>query len=248
MAYNPTIWINDDGSGTVGTPATANNFNNMEQGIVKHDLAIGEHDVKIQENIEQINVFLERGYLADKEYTSGSANDIKLSGKYFIRSGVTDMPTTGLQWHLEVNSFVSGYCTQVAYLDNYSTPLIYTRTSVNNIWSSWQQIATTTKTVIDLPLGTGITNTNVSKIVKNGINQATVYLNIKKSDGSSFVFGSTVATIPVGYKTKYVFSCSGRGNNGSWTQCSLIFDVDGSVICGSDNMTELQCCITYDLA
>lgn len=49
MAYNPTIWINDDGTGTVGTPATADSFNNIEQGIKNNELAISEHT-------EQINV------------------------------------------------------------------------------------------------------------------------------------------------------------------------------------------------
>lgn len=37
MAYNPTIWVNDDGSGTVGTPVIAGYLNNIEQGVKNND-------------------------------------------------------------------------------------------------------------------------------------------------------------------------------------------------------------------
>lgn len=92
---------------------------------------------------DKINILnKDRGYLNSKDFITGNANDIKTSGKYFVRAEVINMPIIGMQWHLEVTCFVSGWCVQTAYLDNWTSPKTYQRTSVNNSWSDWQQIVT----------------------------------------------------------------------------------------------------------
>lgn len=79
MAYTPTIWINDDGTGLVGTPASANNFNNMEQGIKNNDLAINEHSIKIEENTEQINDLLADPTMFPIKFSTGLEGNMSYS-------------------------------------------------------------------------------------------------------------------------------------------------------------------------
>lgn len=76
MAYNPTIWINDDGTGTVGTPVIANYMNNIEQGIKNND--------------EQINVLKDSPNFTGNPKVKGkqiaTTTKMELTG-YDIRGG-----------------------------------------------------------------------------------------------------------------------------------------------------------------
>lgn len=95
----------------------------------------------------------DRGYLNIKHLTNTDMNTVIKTGKYYFGSyptlGNTNCPRQGedIAFAMEVNSFLDNdkpLVSQVAYQIYPSSTNVYIRTNTNDVWTEWQQIATTT--------------------------------------------------------------------------------------------------------
>lgn len=198
MAYNPTIWINDDGTGTVGTPVIADHMNNIEQGINNND--------------EQINVLsVDRGYLNSKNVTT-STDDCTVNGKYYGSSSVLNLPEP-YSWVMYVIRYNDNFIYHTIHM---GSGRIFFRLKTSSGWQTWQQIATTTKTPFSCTASTGISILSQNCFIQNDISY--IQCTAKKTDGSLFADTKAIKLfdIPSGVSTaRMSLSITGYSGEGS---------------------------------
>ncbi|EKQ51386.1 MULTISPECIES: pyocin knob domain-containing protein [unclassified Clostridium] len=118
---------------------------------------------------------------------------------------------------------------------------IFQRAKLGGTWSSWSQIATIDTTIIDLPLNSGYTNSDINwkcKLIKCG-KMILCEICVKKTDGSNFAAGTQIqlATLPSGYETavnlNFVLSNSSNAMVGGSIAYSNVIYITPSTSCSS---------------
>lgn len=154
----------------------------------------------------------DRGYLQTKLLEDGYDHNLLVkNGKYKVWQGTNAPTSESCGWLIDVIAEHDGNVVQIAKSYGYSIHKMFMRDSVNGGWSDWQQLATTTKTEIDIPYSSAYVaygNSYVSKISKCN-NHVSVVAVFRTSSGQAANGISTIANIPVGFRPSLHHSFNG---------------------------------------
>lgn len=236
MEYNPTIWVNDDGTGTVGTPAMADNFNNMEQGI--------------KDNTDQINglnndllkYMTVRGFAS-----SNNIYDCTDTGIYLTpTSNVSDLPSGWAQGRCTVVTFnpdnaLYGFQLITPYAGNSGAGAnrkIAIRHAITSN-SYWLEIPTIYDSGwLDLPLASGISS--VSGFTCQYRKYGNVCMLRGILTGATLSLGGsniTVATLPSGFRPTSTLMFDGQKSTDDGNYCKFAISSNGSILLKGSNVT-----------
>lgn len=107
---------------------------------------------------------------------------------------------------------------------NINNPVVSTETFVKPITKYTEQMnALVEKTVLNITGNSGYTST--SKLIKYGFGLCIIYLDVKKTDGTSFKNNDNVVSIPAGYRPLETVTTSLRSTNSNATTNNPAFSI-----------------------
>ena len=197
---------------------------------------------KNSELLSKINVLsTDRGYKDTKRVPNDTDfNTITDNGIYWANAWVhKNIPT--LQDGTRLNGVAHVMQADgVVYQFFHSNKGKWYREKYSTEWTSWQQLATTTKTDISFPFTGSYMSRGgyVSKVTKDAMGLVTINVTFQINDGSTPLpqGNNIIGTLPVGYRPQGIVAGVGStAFGGTMVNVRVTVDRDGVVICTTGN-------------